>query len=313
MKIVLTPYVFEDGLLDFIFGLGHLNCADNIVLDLSRVTHYIPAAILALVVKIDNWRQSGKSVDIMGYEDSTATQYLQRIDFFSTCEIHLEENFKRHDPLGRFVSIRKIGRKIDQLSNDIATCMLPELANTDNPDESGPFDCLVYAVSELATNTEQHSKGRAYALAQYTESKDIIRVCIADTGIGILESFLSNGSDYWYEDMSEIDAIKKALEPEVSSRKHLSLWAESPNHGVGLTLLYELATKLKGEFILVSQNAYFCLNEERLFSDKVSLGGTLCSFTFRRRDLHNFGDILYECKQNAGLIKNEFSRKGLFK
>lgn len=311
-EIKLPARVYEHNLSDYVCQIGNGNQSSTICLDFQDVAYYTPAAILVLVMKIKKWLEAGKHVSIKNHDQCSAYRYLQRIDFFHTCGLQLAEDFTRRDATGRFVSIREIGYDVGKLSSDIATCLSPELAESENLDERGPFDCVVYAISELSRNASQHSHGKAYAAAQYADATDFIRVAIADTGIGVKESFSFTGSGFWREGMTDLDAINIALEPEVSSRSHLSGWGEAENAGVGLTLLHSLASKLEGKFILASYMGYFSLYEQHLISEETSLEGTLCAFTFGRRKLRNFNDVLYECKQDLGLIKDISTYERLF-
>ena len=253
MTIALPAYGFEEHLPGLISWLGKCDQADEITLNFEHVRFYTPGALVLLLAKVQWWEAKGKTVRFEKCESAPAFGYLQRIDFFSQTGIALPEKFKRHAASGRFVELRRIGgegaESVEQLSTGIAECIFPD-ANVEDPEESGLFDLLQYSVSELANNVRQHSRSRGFAMAQYTGRTDLIRVAIADSGIGIARSFTENGSPFWKEGMSDADGIELALRPKVSSKGHLTTaWGESINAGVGLTLLKEFAERTEGNLL----------------------------------------------------------------
>lgn len=311
-EILLPPQVFEYSLLDFIKLLGNSNDADSIIVDFQYVNYYVPGALVTLITKFHKWLGEGKEISLKNYDKCNAYKYLQRIDFFKHCGVQLNEDFQRHSSKGRFVPIRDITYDTDSLATEIATCMEPELAESEDIETTGPFDYFEYSISELGNNTIQHSRGKGFACAQYTKNSDYIRVAIADTGIGIKNSFKENASPYYYEGLNDVGAIKKALEPEISSKTHLHSWGNSPNMGVGLTLLWETVHRMGGKFIIVSGEGYISTDLEVYLNSNNCFNGTLCSFMFKRCILTNFYTLLNDSKRNLGLIKGTKNFEGLF-
>lgn len=309
-KISLPKYVFEDGLKGLVTSLGKGNNESELLIDFSNVTFYTPAAIIALITKFYGWVGDKKTVKITGHKRCPAYAYLQRIDFFNKCGIPLEENFERQEATGRFVELSDISSDVTKLSTKIATCIAPDQACLDDATQTGFFDCLEYAISELGNNVRQHSQGKGFCCAQYFESKDITRIAIADCGIGIRESF--NNTPYWKADMSDLDAIKLAVQTEVSSKTHLSIWGESPNAGVGLSLLKSISQNLRGNFTVISGSAFFSQNIGYEIPKDYDFQGTLCAFTFKRAAVNDFFDLLLKIKTDLGLIKNINQFDGMF-
>jgi hypothetical protein len=136
---------------------------------------------------------------------------------------------------------------------------------------------------------------------------DLIRVAIADYGIGVLRSFAENNSPFWKPDLIEAEAIALALQPRVSSKSHLTTaWGESINAGVGLTLLREFCSLTDGYFFMASTNGVCfqsagdkSLNQASLRS---SFHGTLCALSFTRAKIRNFSELLHTAKQAVGLL-----------
>lgn len=311
-NIKLPSQVFEYSLFQFIHDLGNANNAEHVVVDFIYVNYYVPGAIVALVTKFHRWLADGKKVSLNNYKECPAYKYLQRIDFFSNCGIILEEEFQRHPSEGRFVPISKIGYNIEKLSTEIATCMEPSLADSDDIEITGPFDYFEYSISELGNNTMQHSNGVGFACAQYTPSSDFIRVAVADTGIGIKNSYIESGSPHYSHGLDDLGAIKLSLKPQVSSKMHLHGWGGSPNMGVGLSLLWDTVHKLKGKFAIVSGDGCLSTDANTIMEASNAFNGTLCTFLFKRGALSNFNSLLSSSKTDLGLTKNQNNLNGLF-
>ncbi|MDU9050921.1 MAG: hypothetical protein Q3M30_18890 [Candidatus Electrothrix sp. Rat3] len=309
-KIILPAKVFEFSLFDFICTLGDASDADRIQVDFQLVNFYVPSAIVALLTRFHFWLAQGKEVSILNHSSCSAYSYLQRMDFFKQCGLTLEEDFQRHPAKGRFVPLREITHDTETLSTEIATCMEPKQAELDDIEQTGLFDYFEYSISELANNCVQHGcrngrNSKAFAFAQYAPSGDNVRVAIADTGVGIRNSF--EGSEYYSPELDDMGAIRKALEPNVSCATHLYAWGSSPNMGVGLTLLWDTVEKLGGQFLIVSGEGFLSSSEgEQLLSKENAFDGTLCSFMFSRENFSNFKDhhsLLMKSKTDLGLVK----------
>jgi len=304
--ITLPSRIYEAESKDFIKLVSAGNNHDYIRIDFIRLTYITPLASIFVIIKVYEWNNVGKKVDFINHQKCNSFKYLQRINFFTLCGIALDENFIRHDSSGRFVEIKSLGKSdIGELSTEIAECIAPELSDEFDSDKLGFFNCIEYSVSELGNNTVQHAQAHAsFVNAQYSKHHDLVRVAIIDNGIGIKESFFKNGSPHMHSITTHLSAIYKALEPETSSKKHLNTWGESVNAGVGLTLLKFISEKIDGSFMILTGNAYYSLNDQEEFDEDLSFNGTLCSFTFKRSEIQNFNNLLYNIKKEIGLIPN---------
>ena len=316
--ISLPSHAYEVDLPALLDCLGTGDLADEIMLDFSPVTFWTPGALVSLLAKVHCWDRQNKVVGFENYDKCPAFRYLQRINFFSIFGVRMSENFRRHDPGSRFVELRRIGGEgavdIAELSTDIAYCISPD-ADFEDPEQSGLFDLIEYSVSELASNVVQHARASGFATAQYMPRTDLVRVAIADYGIGILRSFVENGSPLCEPDWTDADAIAAALRPKVSSKSHLSSpWGEAVNAGVGLTLLKELCLKTEGQFVLASgrsvllQRAGWQEPEWRTLRN--GFQGTLCVLVFARAKVRSFAELLHNVKGVVGLLPggNEFGK-----
>lgn len=312
ITISLPSYAYEQDLPGLLDRLGAGDAADKIMVDFSRVTFWTPGALVALLAKLHTWDAQKKDLTLDLTNKCPAFRYLQRINFFAVCGLRVAENFSRHDAGSRFVELRQLGGKeatdVAELSTDIAYCLFPE-ADVDDPEQSGLFDVLQYSVSELANNVLQHAKAPGFVSAQYTGKTDLIRVAIADRGIGVLRSFAENNSPLYKPEWTDTDAIVTALKPKVSSKLHLpSPWGEPVNAGVGLTLMKEICLQTGGHFFLASGNGTFLqlsgseIPQQKLLPSRYQ--GTVCVLAFVREKVKSFPDLMHQVKTSVGLLPN---------
>lgn len=317
MSTISLPTRLQDfNLAGFVRCLGEANGADSISVDFQGLSFIEPGCVVTLLAKTHRWLNEGKSVAFLNLDGRRSLQYLQRMNFFSFCGVELPERFSRRDSSGRFVEIQRLGgdgKTVEEISTSLATCIAPELADTTDPDESGLFDCVEYSLSELALNVTQHSQSHGFVMAQFYEKRDLVCLAIADHGIGIKESFLRAGSQHVSEVMSDSEAIRKALEPRVSSKGHLSTaWGDPINAGVGLTLLHALATEVGGKITIVSGDGAYESGRGQVLPDKCRFQGTICSMSFPRSRVTNFGQMLNDAKTRTGLLKSRDGFNELF-
>ena len=319
--ISLPAHAYEPDLPGLLDQLGAADSAEEIALDFLAVSFWSPGALVLLLAKIPFWHSQGKRVVFQNCKNCPAFRYLQRINFFAVCGLQMPEDFRRHDAGSRFVELRRIGGAgaagVAELSTDIAFCISPDAAEVDDPEHSGLFDVIEYSVSELALNVNQHSRATGFEMAQYTPRTDLVRVAIADHGIGILRSFAENNSPVWKPEWTDADAIITALKPKVSSKLHLrSPWGEPVNAGVGLTLLRELCVQTGGQFFLASGRGAFLQSAGGGQSQPKMLQnpfqGTVCVLAFVRAKVSNYPDLMQQAKQSLGLLQNNETFGKLF-
>lgn len=319
--ISLPANAYEEHLSDMLERLGSGDEAEEIALDFSAVVFWSPGALVSLLAKIQFWHGKGKRIVFHNCKECPAFRYLQRINFFAVCGLQLAEDFRRHDAGSRFVELRRIGgqgsAEVAELSTDIAHCISPDAAEVDDPEQSGLFDVIEYSVSELALNVKQHSKATGFAMAQYTPRTDLVRVAIADHGIGILRSFVENNSPVCKPEWTDADAITTALQPKVSSKLHLrSPWGEPVNAGVGLTLLRELCVQTGGHFFLASGNGVFLQmagkGQPQPKIQPSNFQGTICVLAFVRAKISNYPELMHKAKQSLGLLPSSETFGRLF-
>lgn len=306
MTLHLPKYVFEKNLCSFLDLLCQGNPADQVRLDFLNVKHYIPAAITLIVASIRNWKAQGKEVVLVNHQNNEAFRYLQRIDFFTALGLNYQEDFKRHAPLGDFVTItrvhREASRNIGPLIDELVGTLFPE------KDYEDLYRLLQYALGEIIRNCVQHSCGEGFVSAQYNRTTDLIRIGIADNGIGIRESFESSDSPHFRAGYDHRDCLELALKPEVSSKNHIKgPYGDPVNAGVGLSIVQAVAGETLGYFSLASGDAVYLkegANEGHFYPALRAGGysGTAVAVAFSRKEVHRYAEILMEAKRKIGLI-----------
>lgn len=300
MAVFVVPQFirFEDS-PHLITTLSKFDHQDFIELDFSNSRWLENGPMITLLGKLHGWHRSGKQLTLINARGWTFG-YLQRINFFEACGIELPEYFTRRPAGGRFVECIQIGHggraDADNLSSEIAGCLFPELSDETDPSLTGVYDCIEYSVSELVLNVTQHSRGSGFVSAQFYQKRGMTQVTIADSGIGIRESFLDPTSPYNHPEMTHLEALQLAVKAQVSSKSRAqSIAGAMINAGVGLTLLRDVALASGGRATLISGNA--TIENENGREGNWSYPGTSVCLELPRAALKNFGDYLEAAKQ----------------
>ena len=126
MNIAIPATINADGLLPFLAVLGKpLSPQEEVVLDFAGLRRVTPAGLVALVATVLRWKRDHHPVTFQGLPSCPITGYLQRMDVFASCGVELPENFQRHEAKGRFVPVRLIDHRVDEMGNDLSTCLAP--------------------------------------------------------------------------------------------------------------------------------------------------------------------------------------------
>lgn len=302
MRIQLPIHINADGLPPFLSMLGQpLVEGEEVTLDFSGLRRVTPAGLVGLVATVLRWRREHHPVAFLGLDVCAITGYLQRMDVLKTCGADMPESFTRHEAKGRFVPVRLVDHRVNEMGHEMASCLAPGGDDYDHP-MSGIYDMAWYVLTEIANNARQHSGGQGYVTAQVNSQEGLVRLALADNGKGILKSFQDTGFS-WSSGMDDAVAIQKALEPKVSSKG----WPA--NEGVGLTLVAELSRLTRAWLLIVSgQGTLQILPKRGLSVSKLSDGrrfhGTLIGLTFRQQEVRDFADLLHQAKSRTGLLRD---------
>lgn len=186
------------------------------------------------------------------------------------------------------------------MGHAIAACIAPGGDEYGHP-LSSVYELAWYVLTETANNVRQHSGGVGYATAQVMRSEGLVRLALADNGRGILSSFQDVGLP-WSAALDDIGAIRKALEPFVSST------GGPVNAGVGLTLVNELARQAEAWLLLVSGTGVLRLTPKGLTTTEMLPArgyyqGTLLTLVFRQDKVNDYAQMLHNAKIATGLLR----------
>ncbi len=300
MTIALPEQLRASGLLPSVSRLGDTSKDCEVVLDFAKLRRITPAGLVLLAATVVRWRQAHRNVTFRGLKHCAVTGYLQRMDLLKVCGCEWPEEFLRHESKGRFVPVRLVDHRVDEMGNEVAACLAPGGEDYEHP-MAGLYDLASYVFTETANNSRQHSAGLAYVAAQATRAEGMVRLALADTGVGIRGSFALAGFP-WSREGDDAHAILRALGARVSSKPN------DPNEGVGLTLVSGLARITRAWLLIVSGTGVLRISDGRPpeLSDLPNGGcycGTLLAMTFRERDAHGFARLLHNAKVDAGLLR----------
>lgn len=288
-----------DGLLPFLAALDKpLLPQEEVVLDFSGLRRVTPAGLVALVATVLRWRREHHPVTFQGLQACAITGYLQRMDVFATCGVPLPENFRRHEARGRFVPVRIIDHRVVEMGNDLATCLAPGGEDFGHA-MADLYDLAWYVFTETANNVRQHSRGVGCVSAQVNRTEGLVRLALADNGCGILKSFEGFA---WSAGMTDAEAVRKALEPQVSSK------GSPTNEGVGLTLVAGLVRRIRAWLMIVSGTGGLKIRagmepEAIILPEAARYQGTLVGLTFRQKDVSDYATLLHGAKTDARLLQ----------
>lgn len=118
--------------------------------------------------------------------------------------------------------------------------------------EVSVLQALSYCLYEMMDNVHIHSgKPLGTAMTHYDEHKKVLRILIADDGIGIRASLAENDI---YRDVTEPEALKLCLEDKITDGKGM---------GFGLYTTYRLVDSIGKEFILHSGSHKLIIEGEK--------------------------------------------------
>lgn len=118
--------------------------------------------------------------------------------------------------------------------------------------EVSVLQALSYCLYEMMDNVHIHSgKPLGTAMTHYDEHKKVLRILIADDGIGIRASLAENDI---YRDVTEPEALKLCLEDKITDGKGM---------GFGLYTTYRLVDSIGKEFILHSGSHKLIIEDEK--------------------------------------------------
>ncbi|MFO8050850.1 MAG: ATP-binding protein [Thermoplasmatota archaeon] len=245
MKIHLPNSAFLGNIDPF---LRSFDDSDPSSLELSANKNWISIHPVVLSMIASLAKEIGtENIRPMSFE-ARSMHYLQRMGMFEILGFPKRIDIQEHDPSGRFIPLTNI-RTTDELSNFIKD-MVP-LLHLD-PRHARP---IKFIISELVRNVLEHSGSDdgGFVCAQYYKKSNIIRIGIADRGVGIKDTICRS---YLVKD--DLEAIKLALSPGITGTTRREGGTEI-NAGAGLFFIKSIATVNRDFLMIYSGNAMYKL------------------------------------------------------
>jgi len=174
---------------------------------------------------------------------------------------------------------------------------------------------LANSFREIFRNTFEHANASGAGFcAQYWPTRDEVEICISDSGIGISSSLIENK---YLPELSDIDAIKLALMPGVSSKawrhkkKRAAHRTDWDNSGYGLFFAHRLFGQL-GQFGIASGRGAVWIERgkpAKLLS--CNIVGTLVSMRLNLSRPEAISSCLAEIRADASRIKARLGTRSI--
>ncbi len=288
-KTITLPSNFNMFSMREFLGEVYLEGNECIDFDLSACNFIEPVGMVALSCLIELMKVKNIEVNtINGSNDSL--NYLKRMGFFDVLGLDGPSPVGEYrPPNGRFSCLKRVGDDND--TDDITHAIVDTLGLDSYGDE---WRTVSYIISELINNVCHHSRSYGFALAQYYEKTNCVKISIGDPGIGLKEAL----RERYYDDVkTHGDAINKALEPLITSNPPHFGQPERRNRGVGLSMVHRLVMESRGKLQIYSGTAM--LNGNDMFSGQPMWQGTLVSVRLER------GKISADIKKFIGEMLNK--------
>jgi hypothetical protein len=224
---------------------------DELILDFQNVNHLY---IVGLVAFLAWCRKNNISPHSINTTDLTQ-KYLDIIGFSKTSSDGISP-YSEADPLFQ-LAIEPINSdtKTDEVASKIVT-ILDKRMSFGKQVRAG----LIVAFTELIENIPRHAGNSyvSYACAQVYPKRNKLTFCLVDTGIGILNSFLSSSNESIIQRINNGEsAVRLACAPLVTSKLGI-------HTGYGLYVASELVARNGGTFRIFSGNEVFTLYQKYL-------------------------------------------------
>jgi len=209
---------------------------ERIDFDFSEIHSISPflACFIAKLLKEGSDRGQAGIVSLPEHEPARLQFHQMELDKFLSERITTKNEHIPTVPIQQITSSRK--SVTDKIVKLVAEQMvLPHWIS----------ESIYFAIHELLLNITNHCGVQLgnYICANTIPEKQIIQICVLDSGIGILQSLKKN-QKYAYL-TNDIEAIHKSLEYGVTSIK-------DEERGIGLDNLLQLIRSNKGEMQIVS-------------------------------------------------------------
>ena len=224
-------------------------------------------------------------------------EYAERINFFQLMDINYSSSNYRHPSNGNFLEIIKFDYNNGaDITQDAVKCLKKHFPRTNN-DDTDLINLVHQTFWELNDNVMTHSDphgknlGSGFIYAQNYPQKDILKICVVDTGIGIHSSLTKKPA---YSKLTEKEALKISLKKNTTS-------TSNNLRGVGLFRVDQLLEANLGKLKIFTGNTQYIRNGGHTsittYPD-VYWQGTAIFISIKKENPVSFSDILGSATNN---------------
>lgn len=256
MKVHISNSAFIGNIDPFIRGI---DMSDESKLEITTNDKWVSVHPVVLCIIAALGLRNDNTQVICDTLTAKSAPYLERMGLFKVLNVSSGIKIREHEPAGRFIPLTII-KDSDQLSKFI-TDVIPLLHL-----EPKQVDPIRYVVSELVRNVLEHAGSDLGAIvsAQYHKKSNMIRIGIADIGLGIKKTINQSHSA-----STHLDAIRLAMIPGITGTTKREGGTDF-NAGAGLFFIKSISKVKRNFFMIYSGDTMYKLlkkQSDRLFAD----------------------------------------------
>lgn len=266
IKIKIPQNLSLSNTLRFCNKIWELEDSDEYEFEFKNLGQVEPFSIAYIAHELKRFRNTkpNSKFTAKNYESK---KYAAHMGLFNAFDIDFENNPTERTVNSSYVpltiisvsELKKEALKDNLDIKDLVEKKSNEIAKLATEHSSGELlKILTFSIGEIMRNVVEHSESETIEYcAQYWPTKQIVEVCIFDTGTGILKGLSSNPS---LEIADEKDALHLAILPEVSGEINKESSKDGSHHlGFGLHTISRIC-KDGGDFFLMSNNKCLFIN-----------------------------------------------------
>ncbi len=256
VKAYNPPFGIGSSPVAGICAAGELPCnpSDGVDVDWGGVTFASVSQVGALAAVQLRGKAAGRKQEV-SRPKSDAMGYLQRIDYFSSLGIDIDEQFVRHDTASRLVPISMIRVDGGEPDPNEITAKVKTVITSHVGLSKSVSDNLDLSLGEIIDNVIQHSGTDApgVACAQYYKKHGYVEVCVADCGVGIPASMSENPA---YAGKDDDELLEMAFQRNTGQWYGRSrIGTEMVSGGMGLSFASSLVRAIGGHIWAISRGS----------------------------------------------------------
>ncbi len=248
--------------------------AKIITIDATRAYWVSPFTACWFAALRDKLEERGKSLTVNPPSRGNAIHQWERLGISSYLGMRLIPDFGKSVPSFR---VARLTEPSYPLASDVTRLLTEKLKGAENFHKA-----LHFVIREVIDNSFEHGRVNSCYMAAYSvPTKNLVRLCIFDCGIGVAASLREN-TKYHLEE-SDLILTKLSLERGVSGK--------SSDRGIGLYLMSDTVSKNAGaEFSVLSGNALIKVSHEGIAERHITapMKGTVVKLKLKTKERFNF-------------------------